>query len=185
MQTPDPDRRMLLKTGLAIAALPSAFVLGPGCEPVQDGATTKAVNSTDQKTGIDKNDVGSTATSSKTESESAMQIQYLEIVTKDVDAVCATYSKLYGVTFGAADAGLGGARTAALPDGGLLGVRAPMHESEESVVRPYLLVKDIEVAVKSAVETGAEIAHPPLKLPGHGTFAIFIQGGIQHGLWQV
>ena len=56
----------------------------------------------------------------------AMHIHYLEIVTKDVDAVCATYERLHGVTFGAADAGLGGARTAPLPDGGMLGVRAPM-----------------------------------------------------------
>ena len=27
-------------------------------------------------------------------------------------------------------------------------------------------------------------AHPPMELPDHGTFAIFIQGGIHHGLWQ-
>ena len=114
-----------------------------------------------------------------------MQVHYLEIVTKDLDAVCATYAKLHGVTFGDGDAGLGGARTAPLPGGGMLGVRAPMHETEEPVVRPYLLVDDIAAAAAAAVEQGAEIAHPPMELPGHGTFAIFIQGGIHHGLWQV
>ena len=114
-----------------------------------------------------------------------MQIQYLEIVTKDVDAVCATYAGLHGVTFGEGDAGLGGARTAPLPGGGMLGVRAPMHDTEEPVVRPYLLVDDIGAAAKAAEEGGAEIAHPPMEIPGHGTFAIFIQGGIHHGLWQV
>ena len=114
-----------------------------------------------------------------------MQIYYLEIVTKDVDAVCANYAQMHGVTFGEGDAGLGGARTAPLPGGGMVGVRAPMHEAEEPVVRPYLLVDDIEAAVAIAVEQGGEIAHPPLELPGHGTFAIFIQGGIHHGLWQV
>lgn len=113
-----------------------------------------------------------------------MQVQYLEIVTPDVDAVCATYAQLYGVTFSEPEAGLGNARTAALSDGGKLGVRAPMHESEQPVVRPYVLVDDIEEAVKAATAAGAEIAHPPLELPGHGTFAIFIQGGIHHGLWQ-
>ena len=113
-----------------------------------------------------------------------MQIHYLEIVTKDVDAVCTTYAQLHGVMFGAGDAGLGGARTATLPGGGLLGVRAPMHDTEEPVVRPYLLVDDIEAAAKAAVEAGGEIAHPPMEIPGHGTFAIFIQGGIHHGLWQ-
>ena len=66
----------------------------------------------------------------------------------------------------------------------MLGVRAPMHETEEAVVRPYLLVDDIEAAATAVEEQGGEIAHPPMELPGHGKFAIFIQGGIQHGLWQ-
>jgi predicted enzyme related to lactoylglutathione lyase len=113
-----------------------------------------------------------------------MQVHYLEIVTKDVDAVCATYAKLHGVTFGPGDAGLGGARTAPLPGGGLLGVRAPMHETEEPVVRTYLLVDDIDAAAKAAEEAGGTIAHPPMEIPGHGKFAIFIQGGIHHGVWQ-
>jgi hypothetical protein len=65
-----------------------------------------------------------------------MQIQYLEIVTPDVDAVCATHARLHGVSF-------------------------------------------------SEPQAGGEIAHPPMELPGHGKFAIFIQGGVQHGLWQV
>jgi predicted enzyme related to lactoylglutathione lyase len=113
-----------------------------------------------------------------------MQVEYLEIVTKDVDAVCATYAKLHGVTFSEPDPGLGNARTAALANGGLVGVRAPMHETEEPVVRPYLLVDDADAAVKAAEMAGAEIAHPAMEIPGHGTFAIFIQGGIHHGLWQ-
>ena len=59
-----------------------------------------------------------------------------------------------------------------------------MHETEEPVVRPYLLVDDVEAAAKAAAAAGGEIAHPPMELPGHGTFAIYIQGGIHHGLWQ-
>jgi len=114
-----------------------------------------------------------------------MQIQYLEIVTPDVDAVCATYEQLHGVSFGEPEAGLGNARTATLANGGMIGVRAPMHEAEEPVVRPYLLVDDIEAAAKAAAATGGEIAHPPLELPGYGTFAIYIEGGIHHGLWQM
>jgi uncharacterized protein len=113
-----------------------------------------------------------------------MQVYYLEIVTEEVDAVCAAYAATSGVQFGESDAGLGGARTAELWGGGLLGVRAPMHESEDPVVRPYWLVDDIQVAVAAAIEAGAELAHPPMELPGHGTFAIYIQGGVQHGLWQ-
>ncbi len=113
-----------------------------------------------------------------------MQVHYLEIVTNEVDAVCAIYEQLHGVTFGDGDAGLGGARTAPLPDGGMLGVRAPMHETEEPVVRPYLLVEDIDAAAAAAVTSGGEIAHPPMEIPGHGKFAIFIRGGIHHALWQ-
>ena len=113
-----------------------------------------------------------------------MLIQYLEIVTPDVDTVCRTYSQSHGADFSDPEPGLGNARTASLSDGGKIGVRAPMHESEVPLVRPYLLVDDIENAVKVAVENGGEIAHPPMELPGHGTFAIFIQGGIQHGVWQ-
>ena len=114
-----------------------------------------------------------------------MKIHYLEIVTKEVDAVCAAYAAAIGVRFGEPDAGLGSARTAALPGGGLVGVRAPLHESEEPVVRPYWLVDDIEAAIAAAVDAGGQVAHPPMEIPGHGTFAIYIQGGIHHGLWQL
>lgn len=113
-----------------------------------------------------------------------MQIYYLEIVTKGVDAVCRAYHAADGAEFGDPDAGLGNARTAPLTGGGMVGVREPMHETEEPVVRPYWLVDDIEAAVAAAVKAGAEVAHPPLEIPGHGTFAILIQGGVHHGFWQ-
>jgi uncharacterized protein len=66
-----------------------------------------------------------------------MQIHYLEIVTREVDAVCAAYASANGVQFGEPDAGLGGARTASLAGGGLVGVRAPLRATEVPVVRPY------------------------------------------------
>jgi predicted enzyme related to lactoylglutathione lyase len=119
------------------------------------------------------------------EGERVMQIHYLEIVTIEVDAVCAAYAAANGAQFGEPEAGLGNARTAPLRGGGLIGVRAPMQEAEEPVVRPYWLVDDIEAALAAATEEGGEVAHPPLEIPGHGTFAIYIQGGIHHGLWQL
>lgn len=114
-----------------------------------------------------------------------MQVQYLEIVTMDVDGICATYAKLHGVAFGDGDPNLGGARTAKLANGGFLGIRAPMHDAEKQVVRPYILVEDIEATVAAAADSGAEIAVPPMKIAGHGTCAIFILGGIESGLWQL
>jgi predicted enzyme related to lactoylglutathione lyase len=113
-----------------------------------------------------------------------MQVYYLEIVTNDADAVCASYVAACGVTWGEPVEGLGNAKTAELQGGGLVGVRAPMHEAEEPVVRPYWLVGNIEAAVESAVNAGAELAHPPMAIPGYGTFAIYIEGGLHHGLWQ-
>ncbi len=50
-----------------------------------------------------------------------MQIHYLEIVTKEVNAVCAAYAAANVVQFGELDTGLGNARTAALPGGALGG----------------------------------------------------------------
>ena len=114
-----------------------------------------------------------------------MPIHYLEIGTPDVDAVCAAYAAANQVTFGDPDAALGNARTAALPGGGMVGVRAPMQEAEQPVVRPYWRVDDIEAAVAAVVDAGAEVIHPPLELPGHGTFAIYVQGGVHHGLWKL
>jgi hypothetical protein len=114
-----------------------------------------------------------------------MRIHYLEIVTREVDAVCAAYEAANGVRFGAPDAGLGNARTLALPGGGRVGVRLPLHESQEPVVRPYWLVDDIEAALAAAVEAGGEVAHPPLEIPGQGTFAIYLHGGVHHGLWKL
>jgi predicted enzyme related to lactoylglutathione lyase len=114
-----------------------------------------------------------------------MKVHYLEIVASDVDAVCAAYEAAHGIKFGSADPLLGGARTAPLPDGGSIGVRGPLRDTEEPVVRPYWLVDDIEAALDAASKQGALVAHPPLELPGKGTFAIYIQGDVHHGLWQL
>jgi predicted enzyme related to lactoylglutathione lyase len=114
-----------------------------------------------------------------------MNVHYLEIVTKEVDAICAAYAAATGAQFGELDAGLGNARTATLPGGGLVGVRAPLRDTEAPVVRPYWLVDDIQAAVAAAVNAGGQLAHPPMEIPGHGTFAIYILGGVDHGLWQL
>lgn len=118
-----------------------------------------------------------------------MQIHYLEIVTNDVEAVCAMYSKMYGITsWSTPNPHLGNAVTAPLAgSGGTIGARAPMHDQETPVIRPYGLVPDVEEAVKvAAAEPGAIVAVPPLKLGGgHGTCAIVIQAGVEHGFWQL
>lgn len=114
-----------------------------------------------------------------------MRIHYLEIVTTDVDAACALYSQMHGVTFGDADQNLGGARTTNLAGGGMVGVRAPLRTTEKPVVRPYVLVEDIKAGVAAAAESGAEIAMAPTEIAGYGQFAIVIQGGIESGLWQL
>ena len=115
----------------------------------------------------------------------AVNVHYLEIVTPEVDATCAALEKLHEVSFGVPVAEFGGARTATMDSGGRIGVRAPMRETEEPVVRPYVLVDDIETAVEAAKAAGGEIAIPPTEIPDQGRFAIYIMGGIQYGLWQL
>lgn len=116
--------------------------------------------------------------------QDTMRVHYLEVVTKDVEQVCAAYTAAGGVKFGKPDAGLGGARTAPLPGGGMLGVRAPLRETEAPVVRPYWLVKDIKASLAAAQKAGGQVAMDATEIPGHGKFAIYVQGGVDHGLWE-
>lgn len=116
--------------------------------------------------------------------EQMAAIHYLEIVTRDVDSACALYEELHGLSFGPPDPDLGGARVAEWPDGSLVGIRAPLAEHESPIVRTYLAVDDIELAVKAAEERGATLAYPPTRQGERGTFAIFFEGDVQHGLWQ-
>ncbi|MDF1808515.1 MAG: hypothetical protein P1U42_02365 [Phycisphaerales bacterium] len=114
-----------------------------------------------------------------------LTVQYLEIVTPSVDDTCDVLAETHNIEFSEPIVELGNARTADLSSGGRISVRAPMRDTETPVVRPYLLVDDIKSAVKSAQKAGAEIAIPPMKIPGQGTFSIYILGGIEHGLWQL
>ena len=115
---------------------------------------------------------------------STLNVHYLEIVTPSVNETCDALEKTHSVTFGEPIAVLGNARTAKLKDGGRIGVRALMGE-EQPVVRPYVLVDDIQAAVKVAAAAGAEVLMPPTEIPGQGTFAIYYLGKIEHGLWEL
>ncbi|MFG0306295.1 MAG: VOC family protein [Phycisphaerales bacterium JB040] len=113
-----------------------------------------------------------------------MHVRYLEIVTPELDETCATLGAVHGVEFGDPVPELGNARTAVLAGGGTIGVRAPMREDEAPVVRPYLLVDDLDASVKAAEEHGALVALPRMEIQGQGTIAIYVLGGIEHALWQ-
>jgi predicted enzyme related to lactoylglutathione lyase len=113
-----------------------------------------------------------------------MTVHYLEIVTTDVDAVAELYQRVHGLTFGPPDADLGQARVATRPDGTLVGIRKPLAPHDLPIVRAYVAVDDIERAVKSAEEHGAKVAYGPTAQGRRGTFAILVQGDVQHGLWQ-
>lgn len=120
----------------------------------------------------------------ETTKKKALPIQYLEIVSSDVEATCNALTKVHGITFGKPIAAYGNARTAMLRGGGLIGVRAPMAEHEQPVVRPYASVDDIEAAIKAAEAAGGMFAMRTTEVPGgHGKFAIYFVGDIQHGLW--
>ncbi len=121
----------------------------------------------------------------KTSKESSsMTVYYLEIVSNDADALLAAYESVHGLSFGPEDPDLGQARVAARPDGSFVGIRRPLAEHEQPITRTYLEVSDIQKAVERAGEAGAIIAYPPTQHGNFGTFAIFILGDVQHGLWQ-
>ena len=112
-------------------------------------------------------------------------VHYLEIVTTDVRAACDLYAKAYGWCFQAKGPELGNSFVAPLPDGSLCGIRVPMHEQENPIVRTYIRVIDIDGAVRRAEQLGAKIALEPVEIAGHGKIAIYLYGGIEQGLWQV
>jgi uncharacterized protein len=169
------SRRDFLYIGLGAIALPVA-VSNLSCSPDKgdEGPDSRELSNEQAKSHL--KDAGK---------ETAMKIQYLEIVTPDVAAACLLYSQVCGVTFGSAVQELGGARTASLASGGMIGIRAPLRDTEKPVVRPYVLVKNIDAAVATAAKAGALIAVEPTEIAGRGQFAIFIHGGIESGLWQL
>lgn len=116
--------------------------------------------------------------------QGSMRIHYLEIVCRDVAAQCAALERVHGVSFGPAVADLGQARVAEAPDGSLIGVRAPLAEHEQPIIRTYLEVEDIARAAQEAEAAGAVIAYPPTQQGDTGTWAIYFHGDVQLGLWQ-
>ena len=173
---PAITRRNLLRTGVALA-IPSGMVT------LIAGGNQSSTNTSRQ---VESNDElqPDTQESNPSAAGEAMKIQYLEIVTPEVDALCRQYATIYDITFSEPNASFGGARTANLDGGGLIGIRGPLRDTETPVVRPYVLVDDIKAAVESAAEAGAEVAMPPMEIPEHGMFAIVIHGGIECGFWQ-
>ena len=113
-----------------------------------------------------------------------VRVHYLEIVCKDVDAHCAALERVHGISFGDKVADLGQARVAGAPDGSLVGVRSPLAEHEQPIVRTYVAVEDIALAIKDAEAAGGTVAYPPTKQGDTGTWAIYILGDVQYGLWQ-
>jgi predicted enzyme related to lactoylglutathione lyase len=116
--------------------------------------------------------------------ESNTRIHYLEIVCRDVAAQCAALERMHGLSFGPPVADLGGARVANAAGVSLIGVRAPLAEHEQPIIRTYLEVDDIAKAVKDAEAAGGVVAYPPTKQGETGIWAIYFLGDVQFGLWQ-
>jgi len=112
------------------------------------------------------------------------QIHYLEIVCRNVSEQCAALERVLGLSFGPEVADLGEARVAEAPDGSLIGVRAPLAEHEQPIIRAYLEVDDIVKAVNEAEAAGGMVAYPPTRQGNTGTWAIYFLGDVQLGLWQ-
>ncbi|AEJ60836.1 hypothetical protein Spith_0556 [Spirochaeta thermophila DSM 6578] len=113
-----------------------------------------------------------------------MHVHYVEIVSTSVDAQCSFLKQVYGLSCDTMVEDLGNARVATMPNGVLVGVRSPLGDHEQPIVRTYFEVSDIMAAMRRAEAAGALIAYPPTKQGETGTWAICILDGIQYGLWQ-
>lgn len=114
-----------------------------------------------------------------------MNIHYLEIITQNVEKEIAILELTQNLEFGNAVAELGNARVATTRTGESIGVRAPMHDGEKPIIRPYFLTKNLSEKVEAIAELGADIALPSMTIPGRGEIAIYMLDGIEYGLWQV
>ena len=123
------------------------------------------------------------ATDAKATEQKPAEVSFLEIVTPSMDETCDMLSKRHGVTFSDPQLALGNARIAKLKGGGRLSVRKPMHAGEKPVVRPYLLVDDLDAAFKQAEDAGAQIMVGRMAIDG-GRFFLYQHGGIEHGVWE-
>lgn len=172
------DRRDLFHAGIALAVPVGGISLFSGCQ--------QALDETSSDESSDDESAEKVGTETKEEDKGTnMQVQYLEIVTPEADAVCKQYSEVHGLKFSEPVANFGNARTAKLEGGGMIGIRGPLREDETPVVRPYMLVEDIKAAVAAASEAGAKVAVPPMEIPEQGQFAVLIQGRIEFGFWQL
>lgn len=113
-----------------------------------------------------------------------MAVHYLEIVSNDVDTLTGLYERVHGLSLSAPGPDLGRARVARQAGGSLVGIRKPLAVHEQPVMRTYLAAEDIQQAIRDAEKSDATIAYPPTRQGTQGTFAIVIQGGVEHGLWQ-
>lgn len=175
-----PSRRHVLQT-LGIGLLPPCVLLA-GCR--RSASDSSGVDQESSGNGTEPDPVSETPSKSSIPALSKMKIKYLEIVSPEFDGLCQQYAEVYGTTFSEPQPQFGGARVADLGDGGLIGIRGPLRDTEAPVVRPYLLVDDIQAAVERAVEAGGVVAMGPTPIPEHGVFAIVIHGGIECGFWQ-
>lgn len=160
----------ILKSSLAAVALLTPMLHSWSSDPLTAASTQSPAAS---------------AEAQEATKEKAMLVQFLEIVTSDVDTTCKVLGKVHGVTFGEPVAELGNARTTALKNGGRISVRAPLSEQDMTIVRPYMLVDDIEAAIQSADTAGAEFMMRATEIPGQGKFAIYSLAGTQFGLWEM
>ena len=173
------NRRDLLQAGASLAIPLVGLPLVCGCQPAKKQASNEGSPQDDETSNAANQEPNKKETSGD-----KMQIHYLEIVTEESEALCKQYEAIHGVTFSDPDPMLGSARIAKFGNGSSLAIRGPMREGEAPVIRPYTLVENLKEAVAAAAEAGAEVALPEMEIPGHGTIAIVIQGGIECGFWQ-
>ena len=113
-----------------------------------------------------------------------MQLHYLEFVSHYILAQSAALESAQGLSFGPPNPDKTHARHALSEVVTRVGVRAPQADHEQTFNRPYFAVDDIVQAVAKVEAEGATVAYPPTRQGDTGTWAIYLVGDLQIGLWQ-
>lgn len=110
-------------------------------------------------------------------------LTHFEVITTDVEGTKSFYAKAFGWKFQTFGPEMGNYVMGNLPNGTTCGIRVP-DAGEKPGILNYVLVKDINAAVKDAKALGATIVAEPSEIPGMGWMAVYLVGGVPNAIWQ-
>ena len=111
-------------------------------------------------------------------------LSHFEVITNDVDGTKTFYEKAFGWKFQTFGPEFNNYVMGNLPNGTTCGIRTPENAEEKPGMLNYVLVKDVQQAVKDAKSLGAQVIAEPMEIPGMGWMAVYLVHGVPNAVWQ-